>query len=176
MYLTKPMIANKKQFSYIFLISTLMLCSTIGWSQLGTSTESVSFNLTDRVGTGFGDNIEGSFTLIAQGSTGIVLMKVFFNNEEVYSVAGNSISWRFDTKSYAIGATNITVVGFDNQNNAVQSSKIYQFLDPNLTTTLTVVVIVFAIIVTILKYRRKYATKLPTVPTKNDVQIQPPNL
>ena len=160
----------------LLLFATLFLYIDSNWIQSGTSTESISFNLTDRVGTAFGNRIEGSFTLRAQGSAGIVAIKVFFNNEEVYSSAANSIVWRFDTKNYTVGATNITVVGFDSQNNTVQSSEMFEFLDPNLTTTITVFTVIFALVITGLKYRRKFASKKLPTPTKDDVSIQPPKL
>jgi len=78
----------------IFLLIWLSFAGTIQSS--AQTPETVTFRLTDRAGTGFGTYIEGKFTLVAEGSEGIIRMAVYFNNDLVYNVTGNQISWRFE--------------------------------------------------------------------------------
>jgi hypothetical protein len=168
-------ITYTKSLFFGLLIIGLFGCLFLSQIPNTIAEESVSFGLTDRVGTGFGEKIEGDFTLKATGSAGIVRMAVYFNGEEVYNTTGNSISWRFSTKNYATGPTNITVIGWDNQGVAVQSSKNFEFLAPEMTIIFTVGVIAIAIVATILKYRYR-ARKQNPKQIKESVNINPDDL
>lgn len=156
----------------IFSVSVLMILAQIPNI---VAEETVTFTLTDRVGTAFGNKIEGDFTLKASGSVGIVRMAVYINEQEVYNTTGNSISWRFSTKTYGVGPTNITVIGWDAQDVSVETTKSFEFLSPQSTNTILVITIGVAVIATILKYKYRFRKQTPKQ-IKDSVDINPDDL
>jgi hypothetical protein len=120
---------QKKRY---FIWSLLMIFLGITFViPMGTA-ESITINLRRDFGTAFGNKIQGKFTLTGTGPDTIVQIAVYFNGNHIKNTTGKQIKFSFDTADYPNGEYNITVIGWDLENNTTQKSEIVEFLDPSI--------------------------------------------
>jgi hypothetical protein len=112
----------------------------------------LSLSLDRNVGMALGSIIQGTFTLRGSGPDTIVRLAVFFNGDEVHSESGNSLVWQFDTASYASGSTNITLLGWDSQDDSFQTSLEVYFLGGVMSTIITGGIIVLVVVIVVVRY------------------------
>ncbi len=132
------------------LIIGLCLLSLIplGATAQGTLTLSVNRN----VGMAFGNYISGTFTLSGSGPDSIQNLTVYFNNDEVHFVDGNTVRWQFNTGNYPGGATNITLVGVDDVGQVSTTTARFVFISNSISTVLTIGILALASVLILVKY------------------------
>jgi hypothetical protein len=169
----------KMEKNYQRMVIAILGCSIILSLMLNIALAepSVSMKLKRNVGTDMGDGrrIEGDWTITGTGSAEVTRMELFFNGNKTAESANNSLSFRFNTRDYAIGETNITLIGYLANGEAVQTTEIREFLDPAatdrflyITLTITGIIVVGSIVIAIIA--KKKQNNQPK-PTRNDVQI-----
>ena len=114
--------------------------------------DSLTLSINRNVGMAFGSFISGTFTLSGSGPVAIQNLTVYFNEEQVHFVEGNSISWVFNTGDYPGGTTNITLIGIDNLGVEYSASRQVSFIDSSMSTTITLVIIALVVILILAKY------------------------
>ncbi|MDH4214241.1 MAG: hypothetical protein OEV85_10000 [Candidatus Thorarchaeota archaeon] len=128
----------------------ITLSSLIPMNVLAQDTLSLSINRS--FGMAFGNYISGSFLLEGNGPDSIQNLTVYFNENEVHFVTGNSVSWLFNTGEYLGGPTNITLVGIDNLGVVHRTSTQVVFIAEGVGTLITGAIIVLVIILVAAKY------------------------
>jgi hypothetical protein len=99
-----------------------------------------------------GSMIQGTFTLHGSGPTNIQNLSVYFNDDQVHFVTGNTITWQFDTANYASGATNITLFGVDDVGGIYSTSQEVVFVGGLASTLLTGGIIAIVVVAVLAKY------------------------
>jgi len=102
--------------------------------------EILSLGIRKNVGTGFGDKIEGDFTISGSGQDYILNLTLFFNGTQVAFESDNQLSFRFDTKDYSLGLMNITLVGEDSEGIVYSKSIFKDFISSTLGNWILIIV------------------------------------
>ncbi len=114
--------------------------------------DDLSFTLQRNFGTALGNSITGVFTLRSTGPDTIIGFIVYFNGISVYMVESNPIAWQFDTADYDGGATNITLFGWDAENETYVAQKQMYFLGNEISNIIIFGVIALVAVLFIAKY------------------------
>ena len=141
-----------------WLLGTLCMMGLFSQAPItvqSAESSSVSFSISKISGTGLGKNIEGNFKLKGTGSSSITNLTLYFNGVQVNSVADNEMAYSFDTKDYPVGTTNVTLIGTTSTGEQSQSSQEYEFMTPNSTIWIVVIIFIIAIPLSIWKRKRK---------------------
>lgn len=117
--------------------------------------DNLSFSLRRDLGISFGNYMQGTFTLTGEGSESIVKFTVFFNGQAVYTVSGNSFSWKFNTDDYQDGTIRILLKGEAIDGQEYQTSKSVEFLSSFTGIQITVIVLVAVALLIMIKYGRR---------------------
>lgn len=144
--------SNKRKTLRIIciLFVTVALVSSLSMNVAGQDT--LTFSVNRNVGIGFFSYISGTFTLHGSGPDTIQNLTVYFNDVEVHFVAGNTISWQFNTGNYDGGATNITLIGIDNVGDVHSATHQVVFIGESLNTLIYIGVIALVSILILAKY------------------------
>lgn len=119
-----------KKYHFVWWI--LLIFLGIGFIVPIRAADTLAINLRRDFGTAFGNKIQGKFTLTGTGPNTIVFIAVYFNGIQVKNATGYHITFTFDTVDYPNGECNITLMGWDTENNAMQTSEIVEFLDSSI--------------------------------------------
>ena len=114
--------------------------------------ESLNMSLSRNFGMGFGSYIQGTFTLSGSGPEEVSNLTVYFNDEQVHFVDGNTISWQFVTNDYPEGSTNITLWGIDDDGTTYYASATYYFIGGVTQTLITAGIFALVVVLIIAKY------------------------
>ena len=114
----------------------------------GSLTLSVDRNL----GIGFGNIIQGTFTLRGSGPAEVQNLTVYFNGEQVHFVAGNTIAWQFHTGDYAPGSTNITLFGLDDSGGTYSATRDVFILSEAISTVVIGIIMTLVVVLVIVRY------------------------
>ncbi|MHA2132928.1 MAG: hypothetical protein ACXAEN_04645 [Candidatus Thorarchaeota archaeon] len=125
----------------------------------GAGQTTLSLSLDRNVGMALGSVVQGTFTLRGSGPDTIVRLAVHFNGEEVHSASGNSLVWQFDTANYASGSTNITLMGWDSQDDSFQTSLEVYFLGGVMSTIITGGIIALVVVLILVRFIPKLRRK-----------------
>ncbi|MHA2601501.1 MAG: hypothetical protein AM324_005130 [Candidatus Thorarchaeota archaeon SMTZ1-83] len=112
----------------------------------------LSLSVDRNVGIGFGNIIQGSFTIRGSGPAEVQNLTVFFNGEQVHFVTGNTIAWQFNTGDYAPGSTNITLFGMDDSGGTYSTSRDVFILSETMAIVILGGVMVLVVILVVAKY------------------------
>ncbi len=112
------------------------------------TTLSVDRNL----GIGFGNIIQGTFTLRGSGPAEVQNLTVYFNGEQVHFVAGNTIAWQFHTGDYAPGSTNITLFGLDDSGGTYSATRDVFILSEAISTVVIGIIMTLVVVLVIVRY------------------------
>ena len=123
-----------------------------------TGQGTLSLSVNRNVGMAFGNYISGTFTLTGSGPAAVQNMTVYFNEDEVHFVDGNSISWQFNTGNFLGGGTNITLVGIDDVGELYTASRHYVFIPAYTSTIITIGIIALVSVLIIAKYGSRFFT------------------
>ncbi len=104
------------------------------------------------VGTAFGNFIQGSFRVVGSGPDDIQKLSILFNGVEVHSVNESTVSWAFVTSDYSSGSTNVTLVGWDSEDNVYTASTNVFIIDPNIGNFITIAIIALVAVALFVKY------------------------
>ncbi len=132
------------------LLIGITLSSLIPMNVLAQDTLSLSINRS--FGMAFGDYISGSFILQGSGPETIQNLTVYFNGDEIYFAAGNSVSWQFNTADYPGGPTNITLMGIDDLGDIYFISSHVVFIAEGVGTIITGGIIILVVVLVAAKY------------------------
>jgi hypothetical protein len=103
--------------------------------------ESVTLSLSRELGTALGSKIQGNFKAIGKGSAGIVRMEFLINGEIVAESDSNRLEYRFNTADFEIGDYNLTMIGYDALENAVQDTELVEFLSPSINIIIILIIV-----------------------------------
>lgn len=134
--------------SLLLITAALFVGVPMQVSGQGTLSLSVDRN----IGIGFGNIIQGTFTIRGSGPAEVQNLTVFFNGEQVHFVTGNTIAWQFNTGDYAPGSTNITLFGIDNSGGTYSASRDVFILSEAIAIVILGGVMVLVVILVIAKY------------------------
>ena len=134
--------------SLLLITAALFVGIPMQVSGQGTLSLSVDRN----VGIGFGNIIQGSFTIRGSGPAEVQNLTVFFNGEQVHFVTGNTITWQFNTGDYAPGSTNITLFGMDDSGGTYSASRDVFILSETIAIVVLGGVMVLVVVLVIAKY------------------------
>ena len=138
--------------------------------------EVLSLRISKNVGTGIGDKIEGDFTITGSGPDYILNLTLYFNGTQVAFESNNELKFRFNTKDYAIGLINITLVGKDNEGTTYEKTIFKEFISAEIGNWILIIVGSIALIsigiklASYLKTKRK--EKQGTTDKKNNIKIE----
>ena len=132
------------------LFVTVGLVSSLSANVTGQDT--LTFSINRNVGMAFGNYISGTYTLHGSGPTSIQNLTVYFNDEQVHFVTGNTISWLFDTANYEGGATNVTLVGVTDTGTSYDSTQTVVFIGGEINTIITISIIALVVVLVLAKY------------------------
>ena len=132
------------------LFVTVGLVSSLSANVTGQDT--LTFSINRNVGMAFGNYISGTYTLHGSGPTSIQNLTVYFNDEQVHFVTGNTISWLFDTANYEGGATNVTLVGVTDTGTSYDSTQTVVFIGGEINTIITIGIIALVVVLVLAKY------------------------
>ena len=164
----------KKTLLISILMGYLGICLILNFA---LAEPSVTLKLKRNNGTDMGDNlrIEGDWTITGTGSNDIVRIDLLFNANITSHSDNNLLSFRFNTREYAIGTTNITLIGYLSDGISVQTTEIREFMDPAetdrfLAITLSIAggIVVLSIVIAIISKKKQNSQPKPT---KRDVEI-----
>jgi hypothetical protein len=122
----------KHKQSIIFTFVLLFSFNSVFISSNAQDEDILSLGIRRNVGTGFGDKIEGDFTISGSGPVTILNLTLFFNGTKVAFESDNQLSFRFDTKDYSLGLMNITLVGEDSEGMVYTISIFKEFISPTI--------------------------------------------
>ncbi len=114
--------------------------------------DTLSLSINRSFGMAFGDYISGSFILQGSGPETIQNLTVYFNGDEIYFAAGNSVSWQFNTADYPGGPTNITLMGIDDLGDIYFISSHVVFIAEGVGTIITGGIIILVVVLVAAKY------------------------
>ena len=114
--------------------------------------ESLSLSVDRNVGIGFGNIIQGLFTLRGSGPAEIRNLTVYFNGEQVHFVTGNTISWQFHTGDYTPGSTNITLFGVDDSGGTYSATREVFILSEAMSTVIIGIIMALVVVLVIVRY------------------------
>jgi hypothetical protein len=114
--------------------------------------DSLTFTINRNVGTALGNFISGTFTLRGSGPTSIQNLTVYFNDQQVHFVTGNTIAWQFNTANYEGGTTNVTLIGITDTGDTFEATKTVVVLGGEISNLLTIGILAFVVIVLLAKY------------------------
>ena len=114
--------------------------------------DELSFTLQRNFGTAIGNSITGVFTLRSSGPDTIIGFIVYFNGDSVYMVESDSVAWQFDTADYDGGETNITLLGWDAEDETYVAQKQMYFLGNEISNIIMFGVIALVAVLFIAKY------------------------
>lgn len=135
------------------LIGSLLICGFLALPVRGAGELEISF--LRNFGIGFGDYIQGQFTLTGTGGEEIVELHLYFNDLEVANATDNALKFKFTTDDYPTGATNISLVGFDATKTRYETSVVKTFINPVYNYIIIVGVVVLVVVSLYFKYGRK---------------------
>jgi len=130
------------------LISGLSVTSTL----FVGAQDDISFTLDRNFGMGFGNYIQGTFTLRGNAPDTVLNLTVFFNELQVHFVNGYTISWQFNTADYESGYVNVTLVGITASGLEYSTSRDVIFFSEIQTNLITVGIIALVAILVFVKY------------------------
>lgn len=142
---------NKRLFLRISVVVILFI-SFISPLSLSNAQESVDISLRRTFGMAFGDNIQGTFTVVGSGTENIVNLTLYFGGAQVAFTEGYSLSYRFKTKEYMLGNFNITLIGYDMGGNPYYSTKLVKIMAPTISIIITTGIILLVVVAVSIKY------------------------
>lgn len=158
-----------KKYHFIWWI--LLIFLGIGFIVPTTAAETLKINLRRDFGTALGNKIQGKFTLIGTDSTEtIIIIAVYFNGIQVKNATGSQITFTFNTADYPNGEYNITLMGWDSENNKTQTSEFVEFLDPSINYWIIgalVIILGGTIAFRIMRRKRNLSPKIQNVRIDN---------
>ena len=126
--------------------------------EIQASPRPLQVNLVRVVGYSIGYDIQGYFQLAVQGPPNLTHVEIHFNETLVYNTTAPLFAWAFHTDAYALGWTNITVVGWDGFATLYQWSQLRRFVPSDVNTPFWILAILFCVVlfglVIALKLRR----------------------
>lgn len=137
---------RKWKILVFILISSFLFIPFTGAEDL------VDIKLRRTFGMAFGNNIQGTFTVVGSGSENIVNLTLQFDNVEVLFSDSNSLLYRFKTKVYEPGELNITLLGYDAGGSLYTTSKIVNIMTPIISIIITAGIILIVVISISIKY------------------------
>jgi len=118
----------------------------------------LSVTLVRVVGYSIGYDIQGYFQLTIQGPSNLTHVEIHFNESLVYNTTAPQFTWAFHTDAYALGWTNITVLGWDGLATLYQWSQLRRFVPSDVNTPFWILAFLFCVVffglVIALKLRR----------------------
>ncbi len=145
---------NKRLFLRISVV-VILFFSLISPLSLSNAQESVDISLRRTFGMAFGDNIQGTFTVVGSGTENIVNLTLYLEGAQVAFTEGYSLSYRFKTKEYIPGNFNMTLIGYDIGGNPYYSTKLVKIMTPTISIIITTAIILLVMIAVSIKYRSK---------------------
>jgi hypothetical protein len=133
-----------------FLLVSLGLFA--GLPMMASSQGSLTLSLTRNLGIGFGNIIQGTFTLHGSGPVEVQNLTVYFNGEQVHFVTGNTISWQFHTGDYTPGSTNITLFGVDDSGGTYSATRDVFILSETISAVVIGVIMILVVILVVVRY------------------------
>jgi hypothetical protein len=133
-----------------FLLITVGLFAGLPIISVGQG--SLNLSLTRNLGIGFGNIIQGAFTLHGSGPVEVQNLTVYFNGEQVHFVTGNTISWQFHTGDYPPGSTNITLFGVDDSGETYSATRNVFILSESMSAVVIGVIMVFVVVLVVVRY------------------------
>jgi hypothetical protein len=140
--------STQRHIGVFLLVVGLVAVIPLNAAGQGTLTLTLNRN----VGMAFGSFIQGSFTLHGGGPENVQNLTVYFNDEEVRFVTGNSIVWVFNTDAYPSGPTNITLFGVDDVGGTYSASRQVTFMGPGLVNIIVIVIGGLVVVLVLAKY------------------------
>jgi hypothetical protein len=123
-----------------------------GLPMLASGQGSLNLSLTRNLGIGFGNIIQGTFTLHGSGPVVVQNLTVYFNGEQVHFVTGNTIGWQFHTWDYTPGSTNITLFGVDDSGGTYSATRDVFILSEAIGAVVIGVIMFLVVILVIVRY------------------------
>jgi hypothetical protein len=114
--------------------------------------DTLTMSINRNVGMALGNLIQGTFTLHGSGPSNIQNLTVYFNGDQVHFIAGNTVTWQFDTANYPSGSTNITLYGLDDVGVTYVTSQEVFFIGGIVSTLLTLGIIALVVVAILVKY------------------------
>lgn len=137
--------------------------------------EILSLGISKNVGTAYDDKIEGDFTISGTGPDYILNLTLFFNGTQVAYEPSNELNFRFNTKDYALGLMNITLIGKDSEGTAYKKTIFKEFISPEIGNWIMITVGGIALIsvgIILVSYlKRKQNEKQSATEKKNNIKI-----
>ena len=166
----------KQKYSLIiFTFIILFSFNSILINSHAQDEEVLSLGIRKNVGTGFGDKIEGDFTITGSGPDNILNLTLFFNGTQVAFENDNELTFRFNTNDYSLGLTNITLVGEDNEGLIYNKSIFKEFISPEIGNWIIAIAIGIVIISVGIKLafylKNKRNEKQGATEKKNNIKI-----
>jgi uncharacterized C2H2 Zn-finger protein len=144
----------------------VVLCAASFLSQVSAA-PTVSISLTRTNGYGWGNDINGHFTVNADVSSDVVKVEFYIDNILQYTVSGSAFAWSFNTENYPLGQHSITAVAY-NSAGASQASQALarNFVEVPIAFYLIIgavvsASIIIAIVSIVLRKRQSGHTKCP---------------
>jgi hypothetical protein len=133
------------------------------WTYAKSQEDSISMNIRVQSGGEILGKLFGKLELKANGPQDLKNMSLYFNGTEVYSTEGDSLSFVFETQNYGAGQMNITVIGYYENGETLQTTKTFEFIRAAefrnfLVLILSIIIPIILVIVAILiflYYRRR---------------------
>jgi len=133
-----------------FLLVSVCLFAGLPIKAVGQG--SLNLSLTRNLGIGFGNIIQGAFTLHGSGPVDVQNLTVYFNGEQVHFATGNTISWQFHTGNYPPGSTNITLFGIDDLGGTYSATREVFILSEAMSTVVIGAILVIVVILVVVRY------------------------
>lgn len=154
-------------FLAVFTIFSQFACAA--------ESEAVRFSLRRDFGTGFGNKIEGQFTLHGTGESFIIKLELYFNETLKISENDNDLTYSFETKG-TVGMVNITLKGVDANGNWYTYSEVFEFLSSDInyiTVPIVIGIVILALSIRFARYRKSKKEIQPKSPEslKKDINL-----
>ncbi len=135
---------NSDKFIFLLLIIATIISLQTTLIR-GQNSEKLSISFKKNLGSNFGGNWSGDFTIKCAGDEDIVALELFFNGTQVASALSNFLEYRFHTEDFGDGIWNITLKGNDGSGVIYQTTLLQNFLKPDIKIISYILIITFVV-------------------------------